>query len=120
MYAQRVETGVKQVRDPDQLTGPEKAFQARVDEGIRIEPKDWMPAAYRKTLVRQISQHAHTEMVGILPEDNWITRAPTLKRQAILLTWVPAEARHGLARYRTAKPLAVTSAASIDTPHTRN
>src|SRR3546814_4355923 len=110
MYAQRVETGVKQVRDPDQLTGPEKAFQARVDEGIRIEPKDWMPAAYRKTLVRQISQHAHSEIVGMLPEGNWITRAPTLKRKAILLAKVQAEADNGLYLYSAAETLGDYSA----------
>src|SRR3546814_14870630 len=99
MYAQLVETGVKQVRDPDQLTGPEKAFQARVDEGIRIEPKDWLPAAYRKTLVRQLSQHAHSEIVGMLPEGNWITRAPTFKSEAILLAKVKDGAGHGMYLY---------------------
>src|SRR3546814_20002655 len=74
MYAQLVETGVKTVRSADQLTGAEQASQQRIDEGIRIEPKDWMPEPYRKTLVRQISQHAHSEIVGMLPEGNWITR----------------------------------------------
>src|SRR5690606_40579657 len=74
MYAQLVETGVKQVRSIDQLTGPEQAFQRRIDDGVRIEPQDWMPEAYRKTLIRQISQHAHSEIVGMLPEGNWITR----------------------------------------------
>src|SRR3546814_10680510 len=88
MYAQLVETGVKTVRSADQLTGAEQAFQQRIDEGIRIEPKDWMPEPYRKTLVRQISQHAHSEIVGMLPEGNWITRAPTLKLKAILMAKV--------------------------------
>ena len=80
MYAQLVETGVKQVKSADQLEGAEQAFQRRIDDGVRIEAKDWMPDAYRKTLVRQISQHAHSEIVGMLPEGNWITRAPSLKR----------------------------------------
>ena len=75
MYAQLVETGVKQVKSADQLEGAEQAFQRRIDDGVRIEAKDWMPDAYRKTLVRQISQHAHSEIVGMLPEGNWITRA---------------------------------------------
>ncbi|HNK85525.1 MAG TPA: phenylacetate-CoA oxygenase subunit PaaI, partial [Flavobacteriales bacterium] len=63
----------------------EGVFQATIDAEQKIEPKDWMPDAYRKTLVRQISQHAHSEVVGMLPEGNWITRAPSLKRKAILL-----------------------------------
>ncbi len=72
------------------------AFQERIDAGIKIEPKDEMPEAYRKTLIRQISQHAHSEIVGQLPEGNWITRAPTLKRKAILLAKVQDEAGHWL------------------------
>lgn len=96
MYAQLVETGVKQVKTADQLEGPEQTFQRRIDDGVRIESKDWMPDAYRKTLVRQISQHAHSEIVGMLPEGNWITRAPSLKRKAILLAKVQDEAGHGL------------------------
>src|SRR5690606_7221548 len=92
MYAQMVETGVTSVRSTEQLSGPERAYQERIDAGIRIEPKDWMPEAYRKTLIRQISQHAHSEVVGMLPEGNWITRAPTLKRKAILLAKVQDEA----------------------------
>jgi len=68
MYAQLVETGVTQVKTADQLSGAEQAFQRRIDDGIKIEPKDFMPEAYRKTLVRQISQHAHSEIVGMLPE----------------------------------------------------
>jgi ring-1,2-phenylacetyl-CoA epoxidase subunit PaaA len=108
MYAQLVETGVKNVRSVDQLSGPEKAFQQRIDEGIRIEAKDWMPEAYRKTLVRQISQHAHSEIVGMLPEGNWITRAPSLKRKAILLAKVQDEAGHGLYLYSAAETLGVS------------
>jgi ring-1,2-phenylacetyl-CoA epoxidase subunit PaaA len=71
-------------------------FQARIDGEVRIEPNDWMPSAYRKTLIRQISQHAHSEIVGMLPEGNWITRAPTLRRKAALLAKVQDECGHGL------------------------
>jgi len=118
MYAQLVDTGVKRVRGIDAMSGQEKAFQARVDEGIRIEPKDWMPAAYRKTLVRQISQHAHSEIVGMLPEGNWITRAPTLKRKAILLAKVQDEAGHGLYLYSAAETLGVSRDDMVRDLHT--
>ncbi|GAA3995148.1 1,2-phenylacetyl-CoA epoxidase subunit A [Hymenobacter fastidiosus] len=83
----------------------EEQFQARIDADISIEPKDWMPDAYRKTLVRQISQHAHSELVGMLPEGNWITRAPSLKRKSILLSKVQDEAGHGLYLYSAAETL---------------
>jgi len=83
----------------------EKTFQDKVDQDIRIEPKDWMPDAYRKTLVRQISQHAHSEIVGMLPEANWITRAPSLKRKATLIAKVQDEAGHGLYLYSAAETL---------------
>jgi ring-1,2-phenylacetyl-CoA epoxidase subunit PaaA len=83
----------------------EEQFQARIDADIRIEPKDWMPDAYRKTLIRQISQHAHSELVGMLPEGNWITRAPSLKRKSILLAKVQDEAGHGLYLYSAAETL---------------
>src|SRR2546428_6010015 len=83
-------------------------FQARIDAEERIEPNDWMPAAYRKTLTRQISQHAHSEIVGMLPEGNWITRAPTLKRKAILMAKVQDEAGHGLYLYCAAETLGVS------------
>ncbi|HLU00542.1 MAG TPA: 1,2-phenylacetyl-CoA epoxidase subunit PaaA [Burkholderiaceae bacterium] len=117
MYAQMVETGVKSVRDREQLSGQERAFQERIDAGIRIEPKDWMPEAYRKTLVRQISQHAHSEVVGMLPEGNWITRAPSLKRKAILLAKVQDEAGHGLYLYSAAETLGVSRDDLIDALH---
>ena len=85
------------------------AEQARFDELIaadsRIEPRDWMPDAYRKTLVRQISQHAHSEIIGMQPEANWITRAPSLKRKAILMAKVQDEAGHGLYLYSAAQTL---------------
>src|ERR1700760_2410745 len=80
-------------------------FQARIDADERIEPNDWMPAAYRKTLTRQISQHAHSEIVGMLPEGNWITRAPSLRRKAALLAKVQDECGHGLYLYAAAETL---------------
>ncbi|WP_046245967.1 1,2-phenylacetyl-CoA epoxidase subunit PaaA [Hymenobacter terrenus] len=89
----------------EQVLTPEEQFQAHIDADIRIEPKDWMPDAYRKTLIRQISQHAHSELVGMLPEGNWITRAPSLKRKAILLAKVQDEAGHGLYLYSAAETL---------------
>ena len=86
----------------------EARFEAYVAEEKKIEPKDWMPDAYRKTLIRQISQHAHSEIVGMLPEGNWISRAPSLKRKAILLAKVQDEAGHGLYLYSAAETLGVT------------
>ena len=83
----------------------EEAFEARIAAGDFIEAKDWMPEHYRKTLVRQISQHAHSEIVGMLPEGNWITRAPTLKRKAILLAKVQDEGGHGHNLYAAAETL---------------
>ena len=90
------------------------AFQARIDADGRIEPQDWMPEAYRKTLIRQISQHAHSEVVGMLPEGNWITRAPSLKRKAILLAKVQDEGGHGLYLYSAAETLGVSRAELIE------
>lgn len=86
----------------------EKNFQERIDREIKIEPKDWMPEAYRKTNLRQISQHAHSEIVGMLPEGNWITRAPSLKRKAILIAKVQDEAGHGLYLYCAAETLGMS------------
>jgi ring-1,2-phenylacetyl-CoA epoxidase subunit PaaA len=86
----------------------EKIFQDKIDEDIRIEPKDWMPDPYRKTLIRQISQHAHSEIVGMLPESNWITRAPTLKRKATLIAKVQDEAGHGLYLYSAAETMGIS------------
>ena len=90
--------------DPERLA----AFEARVAADDFIEPKDWMPDAYRKTLVRQISQHAHSEIVGMLPEGNWITRAPSLRRKAVLLAKVQDEGGHGLYLYAAAETLRAT------------
>ena len=86
----------------------EEQFEARIANEIRIEPKDWMPDGYRKTLIRQISQHAHSEIVGMLPEGNWITRAPSLKRKSILMAKVQDEAGHGLYLYSAAETLGTT------------
>ena len=108
MYAQMVETGVSAVRALADMTPEERAFQARIDADIKIEPKDPMPDAYRRTLVRQISQHAHSEIVGMLPEGNWVTRAPTLKRKAILMAKIQDEGGHGLYLYSAAETLGVS------------
>ncbi len=108
MYAQMVDTGAARLRAADELNPDEQAFQSRVDAEVKIEPKDWMPDGYRKTLVRQISQHAHSEIVGQLPEGNWVTRAPTLKRKAILLAKIQDEAGHGLYLYSAAETLGVS------------
>jgi ring-1,2-phenylacetyl-CoA epoxidase subunit PaaA len=86
----------------------EQIFQDKIDKEIRIEPKDWMPEKYRQTLIRQISQHAHSEIVGMLPEGNWITRAPSLRRKAILLAKVQDEAGHGLYLYSAAETLGIS------------
>ncbi|MFK7730360.1 MAG: Phenylacetic acid catabolic protein, partial [Pseudomonadales bacterium] len=83
----------------------EQRFQERVDDEQKIEPKDWMPAAYRKTLIRQMSQHAHSEVIGMQPEGNWISRAPTLMRKIILLAKVQDEGGHGLYLYSAAETL---------------
>lgn len=82
-------------------------FQEKVDAEIKVEPKDWMPEKYRKTLIRQISQHAHSEVVGMLPEANWLTRAPSLRRKMILLAKIQDEAGHGLYLYSAAETLGV-------------
>ena len=97
---------------------PEQArFDAVMAADGKIEPQDWMPDAYRKTLVRQISQHAHSEVVGMLPEGNWISRAPSLKRKAILLAKVQDEAGHGLYLYSAAETLGVSRDSLIDALH---
>ena len=93
------------------------AFEARVAGDEYIEPKDWMPEAYRKTLVRQISQHAHSEIVGMLPEGNWLTRAPSLRRKAILFAKIQDEGGHGLYLYAAAETLGTSRAEMIDALH---
>ena len=101
--------------DTETLTG---AFQARIDAEEKIEPRDWMPDAYRKTLIRQISQHAHSEIIGQLPEGNWITRAPSLRRKAILLAKVQDEAGHGLYLYSAAETLGISREQMLEQLHT--
>jgi ring-1,2-phenylacetyl-CoA epoxidase subunit PaaA len=95
----------------------EKIFLSKIEQEIKIEPKDWMPDAYRKTLVRQISQHAHSEIVGMLPEGNWISRAPSLKRKAILLAKVQDEAGHGLYLYSATETLGTTREQTVTDLH---
>ncbi|MCG8504664.1 MAG: 1,2-phenylacetyl-CoA epoxidase subunit A [Sphingomonadales bacterium] len=108
MYAQMVKSTGDTVKSLEEMEPDERAFQERIDADIKIEPKDWMPEGYRKTLIRQISQHAHSEIVGQLPEGNWITRAPTLERKAILIAKVQDEAGHGLYLYCAAETLGVS------------
>jgi ring-1,2-phenylacetyl-CoA epoxidase subunit PaaA len=100
-----------------QIENFETIFQQKIDAEIKIEPKDWMPDAYRKTLIRQISQHAHSEIVGMLPEGNWISRAPSLKRKAILLAKVQDEAGHGLYLYSSCETLGITREETINDLH---
>lgn len=95
----------------------EQIFQDKVDQEIKIEPRDWMPDKYRQTLIRQISQHAHSEIVGMLPEGNWITRAPSLRRKATLIAKVQDEAGHGLYLYSAAETLGITRDQMISQLH---
>jgi ring-1,2-phenylacetyl-CoA epoxidase subunit PaaA len=89
---------------------PEAVFERLVEEDGRVEPRDWMPEPYRRTLIRQIAQHAHSEIIGMQPEGNWITRAPSLRRKAILMAKVQDEAGHGLYLYSAAETLGVDRA----------
>jgi len=107
---QRSEGSERSLEDADDLA----RFQARIDAEERIEPNDWMPAGYRRTLIRQISQHAHSEIVGMLPEGNWITRAPTLRRKAALLAKVQDECGHGLYLYAAAETLGTSREELVD------
>ena len=108
MYTQGLDQAGKEKRaatdTPEQL----EAFQKRIDAEEKIEAKDWMPEAYRRTLIRQISQHAHSEVIGMQPEGNWLTRAPSLKRKAILLAKIQDEGGHGLYLYSAAETLGVS------------
>ncbi|POR48573.1 1,2-phenylacetyl-CoA epoxidase subunit PaaA [Bosea psychrotolerans] len=114
MYTQalniRPDSGERQLEDADLTV----RFQARIDAEERIEPNDWMPAAYRRTLTRQISQHAHSEIVGMLPEGNWLTRAPSLRRKAALLAKVQDECGHGLYLYAAAETLGSSREELVD------
>ncbi|TMH08076.1 MAG: 1,2-phenylacetyl-CoA epoxidase subunit A, partial [Betaproteobacteria bacterium] len=120
MYTQAMDTkdgdDVKAVRSAEEMQLQQR-FDARIDAGDFIEAKDWMPENYRKTLLRQISQHAHSEIVGMLPEGNWISRAPTLKRKTILLAKVQDEAGHGLYLYAAAETLGTSRDQMIDALH---
>jgi ring-1,2-phenylacetyl-CoA epoxidase subunit PaaA len=115
MYTTELQKSAKvaSTEDPDKLA----AFDARVAADEFIEPKDWMPEAYRRTLTRQISQHAHSEIVGMLPEGNWISRAPSLRRKAILLAKVQDEAGHGLYLYSAAETLGTSREEMIEALH---
>ncbi len=117
MYAQMVKTDSTGVKSIDDMSEQEAEFQARIDRDEKIEPKEWMPDNYRKTLIRQISQHAHSEIVGQLPEGNWISRAPTLERKAILLAKVQDEAGHGLYLYCAAETLGISRDEMFDQLH---
>jgi len=107
MYTQGLDQQENKPDGPAPVESGEQvaAFQARIDAEEKIEPKDWMPEAYRKTLVRQISQHAHSEIIGMQPEGNWLTRAPSLRRKCILLAKVQDEAGHGLYLYGSGETL---------------
>jgi len=100
-----------------QTTSLEEVFNRRIDAEEKIEPKDWMPEKYRKTHIRQISQHAHSEIVGMLPEGNWISRAPTLRRKVALLAKVQDEAGHGLYLYSAAETLGISRDELLDQLH---
>ena len=113
MYTQALNTSDAEERNIEDA-GRATQFQARIDAEERIEPNDWMPAAYRKTLTRQISQHAHSEIVGMLPEGNWITRAPSLRRKAALLAKVQDECGHGLYLYAAAETLGASREELVD------
>jgi ring-1,2-phenylacetyl-CoA epoxidase subunit PaaA len=116
MYTTELQKSVHPIETPEDPALLE-AFEARVAADEFIEPKDWMPEAYRRTLVRQISQHAHSEIVGMLPEGNWITRAPSLRRKAILLAKVQDEAGHGLYLYCAAETLGTAREEMIEALH---
>ena len=107
MYTQALDSQPPAPAEPAGEALHAARFQARVDAEDKIEPKDWMPEAYRQTLIRQISQHAHSEIVGMLPEGNWITRAPSLRRKAVLIAKVQDEGGHGMYLYSAAETLGV-------------
>jgi ring-1,2-phenylacetyl-CoA epoxidase subunit PaaA len=116
MYTQGLDIGKDDKSIPLEagLSAEEQRFQARVDAEEKIEANDWMPEGYRKTLIRQISQHGHSEVVGMLPEGNWITRAPSLRRKAVLLAKVQDEGGHGLYLYSAAETLGISRDEMVD------
>jgi len=122
MYTQAMDLGPQPTEGGGkEISADEKRlqlqFDARIDAGDFIEAKDWMPENFRKTLIRQISQHAHSEIVGMLPEGNWVTRAPTLKRKAILLAKIQDEGGHGLYLYAAAETLGISRDQMLDALH---
>ncbi len=108
MYTQGLDQAGKEKQSAIDTPEQMEAFQKRIDAEEKIEAKDWMPEAYRRTLIRQISQHAHSEVIGMQPEGNWLTRAPSLKRKAILLAKIQDEGGHGLYLYSAAETLGVS------------
>ena len=102
----------------EEIKKHEIAFEQKITDDVRIEPKDWMPEKYRKTQIRQISQHAHSEIVGMLPEGNWITRAPSLRRKVALLAKVQDEAGHGLYLYSACETLGISRDELYEQLHT--
>ena len=116
MYTQALDTHGREPVPAPAAEGAATAtrFQARIDADEKIEPKDWMPEAYRQTLIRQISQHAHSEIVGMLPEGNWISRAPSLRRKAVLIAKVQDEGGHGMYLYSAAETLGVARAQLVE------
>src|SRR5512146_2464784 len=109
MYTQALDSPIPDARpgSPVGQASLERRFEERIERDEKIEPKDWMPETYRQTLIRQISQHAHSEIVGMLPEGNWITRAPSLRRKAVLIAKVQDEGGHGMYLYSAAETLGV-------------
>ena len=114
MYTQALDTPGRDCGPAPDTAALEARFQERVDADEKIEPKDWMPEGYRQTLIRQISQHAHSEIVGMLPEGNWITRAPSLRRKAVLIAKVQDEGGHGMYLYSAAETLGISRARMLE------
>ncbi len=116
MYTQALDSPTPEplAAAPSGQASLERRFEERIDRDEKIEPKDWMPEAYRQTLIRQISQHAHSEIVGMLPEGNWITRAPSLRRKAVLIAKVQDEGGHGMYLYSAAETLGVARAELLE------
>jgi ring-1,2-phenylacetyl-CoA epoxidase subunit PaaA len=108
VYTQALDTHGREPVPAEEAAAAAARFQARIEAEEKIEPKDWMPEAYRQTLIRQISQHAHSEIVGMLPEGNWITRAPSLRRKAVLIAKVQDEGGHGMYLYSAAETLGIS------------